>query len=202
MGSKSDFTDKELLEMIRSGGLDRNTAFRHLCQDKKLEAKAFKIVSGFSLLEMKEDLLQDSLVIVLKNFQRSDFELRSSIHTYIVAIVKNLCFKALRRANKEIITDELPEPTLEEQNIENQLVELESQKEDSEILRMVLEKVGEDCAKVLMLASQKVKMREIARIMGLKQEQSAKTKALRCREKMRKIISEDKRIAQLIKNRI
>lgn len=53
-----------------------------------------------------DDILQDTVIAVWKNANKSDFLLQSKLSTYIMAIAKNLWFKELKKRTKFKLVDE------------------------------------------------------------------------------------------------
>ena len=187
--------------MIQNGGKEQQSAFRFLCGDPKIEKGVFAMAARFNLNPEKEDILQESLVIFLHNVIKGKFKLTSQISTYIIGISKNICLDRSRKYKKTVLVADLPEIP-EENSIEQAIIQRESTRQDIQIKELVLKKLGDKCAQLLMLKARKFKLRDIAEKMGWSNVQSAKNKMGDCRKKLRNIVENDMQVSQLIHNRL
>ena len=94
MKIKTSMADEpELLELLKKGD---SKGF------KEIYLRTFKTVSHYVLnnsgrVEDAEDVFQDSLIALLNNIRKINFQLSTSIENYFLSIVRNLWLGQLKR---------------------------------------------------------------------------------------------------------
>ncbi len=181
----SEFTDNHLLEMLSS--LDkkvRNKALTSIYQENFLAISTY-IKKNKGKPEDAEDIFQDGLMAFYEQVVKGTFKGTSSIRTYLFAICKNIWIKRLRKASsqREIYGKEEDFPQKEDLVLDLIITE-----EESKQLASLLDQIGEDCKKVLLLYYyERKRMKEIAKTLGFANEQVAKNKKNRCLGKLKEL---------------
>lgn len=132
-----------------------------------------------------EDVFQDSLVILINRIRNGEFELNSSINTYLFSVAKFQWLAELRKKNKmqEAFIDF--NEGAEEVDIQSHI------EEDNRIktAQHAVEQIGDKCKQLLELFYfNKKSMIEIAQQLGFKTEKVAKNQKYRCIEKVKEIL--------------
>ncbi|MEO1518078.1 MAG: sigma-70 family RNA polymerase sigma factor [Bacteroidota bacterium] len=131
------------------------------------------------------DVFQDVIIVFYTNAQEEGFSLNCSIKTYLYSICRNLWFNTLRRKNKVTPTDELPE--IPEEDFVQVLLKTERQ----QLIAKAIERMGVGCKKILgFYYFDRFRMKKIAELMGLANEQVARNKKADCLRKLRKLMKE------------
>ncbi|MBT6235616.1 MAG: sigma-70 family RNA polymerase sigma factor [Bacteroidetes bacterium] len=88
-----------------------------------------------------DDILQDTVIAVWKNANKTNFLLRSKLSTYIMAIAKNLWYKELKKKTKFKLVDETQKMDLgsEEMNLNM----------DQSIIIKMVQEMDETCRRLL-----------------------------------------------------
>jgi len=88
--------NNQLLKKLRQG---HSSAYEKVYKDNFNVIYKLVIVNSGSL-EDAQDLMQDTLVVVIKNIRNPDFTLTSSLSTYLYAIANNIWLMELKRRKK------------------------------------------------------------------------------------------------------
>lgn len=152
-----------------------------------------KFVENYSGSEEDaQDIFQEAIIVVYHKIADRHLELTSSFKTFFFAICKNLLFKRYSR---------MVDKTKLENHINSELLVYEGELAEElqigeDVMKMGLYRkhflqLEEDCQKMLKLYFKKTSYKEIAEIMGYKNENYAKTRKFLCKEKLRKRIIND-----------
>lgn len=135
-------------------------------------------------LDDAKDVMQEGLIIMLRNFREKQFNHQSSISTFLYGICRNVL---RNRSRKQVRTDEINDDVL-------QLVEEESERMDDEeknLLSKYLKMMTEECQRILMAHyGYKVAYATIEEEMDYSSG-FGRVKGNRCKNKIRKLMSED-----------
>ncbi|HRI27196.1 MAG TPA: sigma-70 family RNA polymerase sigma factor [Chitinophagales bacterium] len=129
------------------------------------------------------DIAQQAVITVFEKVQNPAFRLTCSVNTYLYSIARNLWLKELRRKGKSaMLTDTMPE-------FVNVKVEDYNEEEDrliNEMMKTFVNKLGENCQKVLTLFYWNCyKFEEIARKLGYNNADTAKQQKAKCLKQLR-----------------
>ena len=149
--------------------------------------------NGGSPQEAK-DVFQDALMIILEKIQSPDFELSSSFYTYLFGVNKLVWYNMSRKKSRKDVTIPDYDTLKDSQNIEQELLN----REMDNIYRESFSKLGLICQQLLKLFFDKKNMTEIAAILDLKNEHTARTRKYRCREKLKRLMEADVRFQELL----
>jgi len=175
-------TDEKIIELI--------TQYK---EDKAL-VKLYRYQSVITTLVQKNggskedalDIFQDALIIFCKRIWEGNFKLTSKIDTYLYSICYNLWRNELEKRNRRMASNSNSEMQLVDDDHMHELIEKESKIKQIET---VLRKIGDPCMKLLKLFYyEALKMKEIAKQLGYKSEQTAKAQKYKCIERAKKMI--------------
>jgi RNA polymerase sigma factor (sigma-70 family) len=181
-------TDKQIVESLQGESYTQHDeAFRAMYQQFFAGVETFIIGNSGSSADA-EDTFQDALVAVFNNLRSGNFQLQSSLKTYVFSISRNLWLNKLRRQGRMVnITTEHEQIEIPE----NQMNVLEKG-ERSEIIASLIEKMGEECRQLLLyFYFDRFRMKRIMDLMGFSSEQVTKNKKSRCMKKLRAMAEED-----------
>jgi len=178
---KKFYSDIEIIASINKGGNHINDVMNYLYHFSGIKETVMIFVNSQGGNTMDgEDIFHDSLTNAILNIQKGRFNENSSVKTYILAISKNLWFNKFKReikfkeikqnVNSDVKTDIDPEVLF----IENQ---------NSNLLKNVLNEIGEICKKVLGLWSLNYSFKEIGKELG-KSEGAVRKQKFDCMKKL------------------
>jgi len=145
-----------------------------------------------------EDVFQDGLIVLYKRVNSPSFTLYCSLKTYFYAICKNIWLQRLERkyrllyqADFEVHEDKgeysVEAHQLKEQNLEKM-----------RLYQHHFLTLPQDCQSLLTLFFRKIPLKEIAKILGLKDEVYAKTRKYLCKNMLRRRILNDPNCQQFL----
>lgn len=168
-------TDQQIIEHLKSG--DQVAAFTALYKAFPMVKSHVRKHSGTST--EAEDIFQEALIILLKKVHLPEFQLSSSLSTYVFGISKFLWNNELRKRK----------PHLEFQlDHAGEIDPTEYNEMDERIgfAQKALQSVSERCREIFQLFYiERLSMKSIAEKLGYTNEQNAKTQKYKCLEKAR-----------------
>ncbi len=132
-----------------------------------------------------EDILQDTVIAVWRNVNKSDFLLQSKLSTYVMAVAKNLWFKELKKRSKFTLVDEHKqfETKTESENIDVNI--------DRSIIVKMVEELDETCKRLLSyFYFDGFNNKVIAEKLGFANANTVKAKKYQCFKKLQKRVTE------------
>jgi len=185
MELNTTFSEQEILLLIRKGDV---LAFNWLYKVKYPIIKKLVLKKGGGKEEVK-DIFQETLIVFYKNCQKNDFELTSSISTYLYAIANNLWLKEISKKKKK------QENRKEIVGFyEKKVLALSNNSEDKKqeqrfvVMEKIIRELKNPCKSLLInFYFKKKSMKIIAEEMGYKNATAAKRQKYKCMERVRKL---------------
>lgn len=183
--------EKEVLRMIMSG--NGASIFELLYKDIFPKVKAMIFQSGGSLDEAR-DVFQDAVLIFFKQVKLNRYQHHTNIDAYLYRVSKNQWINYIKRKNKSTSLEES-----EEQREENTPELIFRQNEKQEKMAVAMKKIGERCAELLhKTVYLGMSMKEIVSAMGFSNENAAKTKNYKCKQRLIKVINGDSVLKEVL----
>lgn len=172
-------SDQTLLVALKN---EDNASFNLLYKSYLPSIKVY-IVSNFGNKEDAEDIFQEAIIVLLKKVREDDFELTSSLKTYLFAIAKNLWLKRLRDS-KRITVDDFEKHLRESEAFEYEIIN-ESSREEK--LHHWMAKITENCQRILKaIFFYKEPMGSLMQKMGWKNKHTAANQQYKCIQQVKK----------------
>ena len=168
---------------------------------KQLYAQHYPVIADFIIKNNGDkneaaDIFQDAIIVFYEKIRLGQLELNCTIRTYIYSVCRNLWLNRLRSQKRltsiddEIIAIPIPPESLEA---------IDSN-ERNDLIVQLLEKLGEDCKKVLThFYFERLKMNEIADRMNFASEQVAKNKKSGCMKKLKALVLQSPGLMNILK---
>ncbi len=133
-----------------------------------------------------DDMLQEAIVVLWQNVCSGQFELKSKIGTYLLAVVKNKWLAECRK-RRRYTGGELPE---EKEDGRLPVLDEIIDAEESRWIQQALDKLDSPCKRLLLLFYfEERNLRDIARIMGFANTDVVKSKKYQCKKSLQKIVT-------------
>lgn len=146
------------------------------------------------------DVFQEAIIIIYRKLKENDllFENRS-FEVYLFSVCRFLWLKQLekRRIEQEKLSDSLP---FQEDIYDDDLVAVVDKNERYLLYQKHFRNISTDCQKILQLFFDKVPIRQIALIMGLKSEKYVKTRKFKCKELLIERIRQDNEYKKIVED--
>lgn len=138
-----------------------------------------------------EDLFQDGLVVLYQKVNKGEINLDCGLRTFFYSICKNIWKQRLDRKWRLLFQENL----VNEPSVSYQLMEDENEEimEKKRIYQTHFLTLPEECRTILRLFLGRVPLKEIAIIVGLKDENYTKVRKYLCKNMLRKRIMKDPR---------
>ena len=169
-------SDQKILALFKNG--QRDKAFRELY---KLYPRIEKLIlSKGGTKADANDVFQESLIILNRNLEKTDFNLTSSFYTYLYSVSRFVWKDTQKQFSKQELHDLKPE----EVSIFHSV--LEEQK--YQFAEKAFRELGERCQQLLQrFYLKKMSFKDIAEIMQFKSEKIAKNQKYKCLQKAKDI---------------
>lgn len=175
------------IDAILKGVREKDNKVLHYIYQENYPAIKKHIIDNNGYPQDAKDIFQDAIVIIYEQSKKRELDLDCSFSTYLYSICKILWLRELKKKRKER-TDKIElEDFLNVQDIIGSYDETERYANyHKHIINL-----GYNCQKILRLFYDGVPLKEIARIMGYKNEDIVKSKKFTCKEKLLKWIRND-----------
>lgn len=188
------YDDESILNAIRTDAVS-SKVFAVLYQRIFPKVKHYILKSGGDLHESK-DIFQDALLIFCRKVKASEYSHDTEIDGYLYTICRNLWINRVKIKNRTSQLDQLTVEVADTSDVERFVLVKEQQSEFS----VLLENLGDRCKELLInSAFLKLSMKEIAEKMGFANENTAKTKKYKCKQRLLSLVDENPEIKQLFK---
>lgn len=176
-----------LIDRLRRG---EETALRQLYELSYPQCASF-VKNNQGTPNDAEDMFQEALVVLYRKINDAGFELKSHIKTFLYAITRNLWLNELRKRSKSglklVMDDKETDYVLVDEDL---LAEKEEEEEKHNLIGKMLMEIEGNCKELLInFYYKKMKLREIAEVMGFT-EQYAKKRRYKCMEAFKKSVRE------------
>ena len=166
--------DPALLELISDKDLKRWDEVYETLYAKHFRAVKRYILKNSGTQEDAEDVFQDAIIVLHKSLTSENFELKSSLETYLFSVARNVWFNELRRRKRDILEED-PNNYIPETEQTNLLIK------KTETLRELISQLKGDCQRILIdFYFHNISMKDIMEEYGLGSIQAAKNKKFRC----------------------
>jgi RNA polymerase sigma factor (sigma-70 family) len=146
------------------------------------------------------DIFQEAIIVIYRKLKENDllFESRS-FEVYLFSVCRYLWLKQLekRRIEQEKLSDSLP---FQEDIYDDDLVAVVDKNERYLLYQKHFKNISTDCQKILQLFFDKVPIRQIALIMGLKSEKYVKSRKFKCKELLIERIRQDNEYKKILED--
>ena len=188
MGTQQFKDDKQIIEAIRAGGIQKERCMNHLFRIYR--QLVFRGQNRYKLnaTDAKE-VYFDSLLALVAAIDTARFKGESKISTYLFRVFENRCKNKVRdamryRARYEWVFD-IPGFSDDAYNVLDKLIK----EEQMEWLDKVLEELGGKCKEILMLSEfMGYSMEEIAEKLNIGSAGAVTSTKYRCMQKIKSII--------------
>ncbi len=183
MKTPAQQTDQQIVKSLRKGD---TSVFEKLYKDKYYLIESLVVKKGGDKHDAK-DIFHESLIVLYKNIRKEEFELTSSLSTYIFSIARNLWLKEITKRSKRNEVS-ISDGKSEFSDTNPILVESASLKEERfKVMKEVLNDIGDPCKSLITkFYFLKKSMEEISSEMGYKSASVAKHQKYKCMERIRK----------------
>jgi RNA polymerase sigma factor (sigma-70 family) len=182
------FSDEILLKGLKEG---RNDCIHFLYTEYFPLAKSI-VEKNSGTLQDAQDVLQDGLIVLFKRITLGPLNLKCSLKTFFFSICKNIWKQQLDTKWRLLYKDDFVRESIEDY----EAIPIEINEENEERIRLYqvyFLTLPPDCQKLLQLFLLKISLKKIAKYMGFKDENYAKTRKYLCKNMLRKKIMQDPR---------
>ncbi|MCB0806527.1 MAG: sigma-70 family RNA polymerase sigma factor [Bacteroidales bacterium] len=181
-------------ENILSGIKERDTKVLNFIYDSYFQQIRAFVLNNHGTLEDAQDTYQDAVLVIYQKIVNEGLELTCSFSTYLYSVCRLIWLKQLgKRRLNNLYTEDLESFVILGDDIFQEYEAVERYK----LYQDHFNKLSYSCQKVLELFLAKIPLKEIARILGFKNEQYAKKRKFQCKEKLVESIKTDPRFNEI-----
>lgn len=187
-------TSKIIIESIRSGKNDE--ALKHLYKDPLRKVRKY-ILSNSGTLDDADDVFQDAIVVLFHYIKTGKFKEEYELEGFLFRVAKNAWINLARKKQKIIKGEWKGFDVSDGSDILTELIK----DERLTTFHNLFKKLDENCREILSYVMfDKKSMKEIAQLMGYKDDKVTKNQHYRCKKYFSKLISEDSEALTLLRN--
>ena len=187
------YKEAEIIEFIQKG--TDSKVFMYLYEKIFPKVRAFILKNGGDLDESK-DIFQDALLVFCSKVKSNTYVHATEIDGFIYSISRNMWI------NRFKIKSRKSSLTLEDIHLESD-VDMERviiMKEQADTITLLLDQLGEVCKEILLdVIYHKLSMKEICEKMGFANENVAKTKNYKCKQRLIQLVENKNEFIELLK---
>jgi len=157
------------------------------------------IINNNGIEEDAKDIFQEGLIIIYRKIKESQSFLKCSFETYLYSVCKLLWLKQLRKKRIRFIVQEKLPSYFKDKEYPDIIYTIEKN-ERHRLYQKYFLKLGKDCQKTLRLFLDEIPLKDIAKLMGYKNENYAKKKKYKCKETLINNIKHDNEFKELENN--
>lgn len=190
---KKNYSDEELVTMIKKGGQAQDRAVRFLM--RRNDGKITRLVTQHNgSIEDAQDVFQEGMVELIFSIFEGRYNHKSALDTFLYRICRFIWYK---KYNKKIRDKKLLEELKREDDIPA-FTAMDSAVQ--QILQNLSKHLGSDCMQIFYLSASNYSSEEIARLIpSLNSAQAVMNKKYKCRKKLGQLIEEDPKVSDLIR---
>jgi RNA polymerase sigma factor (sigma-70 family) len=188
------FSDTAVIEGLKEKKAD---CIRYLYREFFPLAKSF-VTKNSGSFQDAEDVFQDGLVVLFQKSCEGELNLKCSLKTYFYSICRNIWLQRLDRKWRLLYQDNMVNETAS--SYETEISDMDEERlERTRLYQMHFLSLPEDCQKIILLFLKKTPFKEIASMLGFRDDQAVKTRKYLCKNMLRKRILKDPKCKNLIR---
>lgn len=188
------WSDEEIIFCLQEDDVKKDFALKQLYAEIYPTIKSY-IQKNNGSDEDAADTFQEAIIVFYEKVRLNQFQLSSTIRTYLYSVCKHLWLNKLR-AQKKIISLTEESETI---SIDPLSLTVIASEEKNDYLRKLLETLTGDCKRVLVYYYyDRLKMKDIAERMNFANDQVAKNKKSSCLKKLKSIVSMSPRLKDIL----
>ena len=173
------FSDSQLVEEIKAGNEE---ALVSMQKSYYAMVKSFILKNNGTEDEI-DDVLQDSIIAVWRNVNKPHFSLTVKMSTYLMAIVKNLWYKQLKKKTRFTVVDESLQEKITADDIKTDHL-------DHRIIHQMVAELDETCMRLLgYFYFDGFDNKTIAEKMGFANTDTVKSKKYQCFKRLQSSVT-------------
>jgi RNA polymerase sigma factor (sigma-70 family) len=185
--------DQQIFEDIRAGKDDKALAEIY---KRSLPRIRKYILSNSGKEEDVKDIFQDTMVIFYRQVKARKFREDADIDTFLFHVARNLYINYVKRYSNRNLKIQVNEPTDSSADLLQQLIG----KEKERYIEKLFSQLGKNCSELLKLRIyNNLSMKEIAIKLEMLNEDVAKAKAYRCRQRLSELVKGNKEFLNFFK---
>lgn len=187
-------------DFLSADPVRRNRAFASLYRSPVVNGKIREWAKVYNLRDKEpDDVLQEGIILLDEMLRSGRFRAESRVDTFLLGICKNLMRDGLKKVNRILLKDTLPDSALHSADeladylVLAELTDAERQRDQA--LREAMSRLTDKCQEALRLYYfEQMTMQQVAEARQLANADQAKKAVFRCRESLRELIGQDKRV--------
>lgn len=185
---------KIIIECIRTG--KNNEALKYLYKDPLRKIRSY-ILKNSGTLDDADDVFQDAVIVLFQYVKNGKFNEEYDLDGFLFRVAKNSWIDIARKKQKMIKASFIGFDIGDDSDQLRDIIK----DEELAVFRTMFDKLEDNCKKILSyVIFDKRNMKQIAELMGLKDEKVAKNQHYRCKKYFMKIVSDNKEALTLLKN--
>ncbi|MFT5168290.1 MAG: RNA polymerase sigma factor (sigma-70 family) [Saprospiraceae bacterium] len=194
--------DSELIKVLKGSRIEMNQAITWILKHSGWRDAIGIQIRRFQMdLNIRDEVFYEGLTALTVNVRKEDFQGNSKLKTYFEGICKNILRTRLTKKTRDAqrFVSMETEQIIQKETIDaGEIQESDRQSAIQQTLAGMINKLGENCKRILGYIVLDYSMREIAEKLDM-ERQSIKNKSLKCRGELREMAIENPGLMNEIK---
>ena len=188
-----NISDDKIIHGIQNG--DDDKVLRMLYADVLPNVEKF-ICKNSGSVDEAHDIFQDAIIIFYKQVKEDKFDLKYKIAGFLYSVSRNLWINRAKRRQRQVELSDNDSYVEVDKDILNDMITVEREN----LINDLLDQIGENCKELLMNSIyKKLSMKEICKVMGYSNENTAKTRNYKCKQRLIKLVKESQFLSEELK---
>ena len=189
--------DTELVSNLRSGQ-KMEDAVKALYKNY-FESLSWYILQNSGTRQDAEDIFQEVIVTFIDLVQKDKYRGEASIKTFLFSLNRHIWLNELKKRGRAALREEKFEKGRE--TIDEDAGKMMAGRESSIQLRDLLDRLGENCKKILLLFYyENLSIKDILENLHYENEQVVRNKKYKCMKQLEQMVEKDPPLRQTLKN--
>ena len=192
-----NFPDTELVNNVRTGKR-MEQSIRSIYRDY-FDSLSWYVMNNNGSRQDAEDIFQEVVVNFIDLVQKNKFRGESTVKTFLFSLNRFTWLNELKRRGRALVREEKFEKGREQ--VDDDVAVLIAGRESSGQVIELLDRLGEDCKKILLLYYyEDLSMKEILEHVHFENEQVVRNKKYKCLKQLEQMINTNPGLKQALKN--
>lgn len=186
--------NNSIIQSIRNG--KHEEAFRYLYKGPLRKVRNYILNNSGSLADA-DDVFQDAVMVLFHYVKTGKYKEEYNVEGFLYRVAKNSWITTVRKRNKIVKSEMKGFDVSEDDNYLNTIIS----EEKLTTFHRLFNQLEENCKKILSLVVfDKKSMKEIAEILGFKDDKVAKNQHYRCKKYFQKIIYNNQEALNILRD--
>ena len=184
------YSDRQLLDGVTHGNPQ---ILRYIYTEVYPGIRHYVLLNSGNEADAK-DIFQETMVVLYRKIKEPEFQLSSSLSTFLYGIGKYIWLKEISNRKKHNIIEDESETLFSE---EKEVLELIERNDRLRLYREKFEELSDNCKRIIKMFLNNIPIKDVTQSMGYSSDQHTKNRHFRCKKSLISKIQECNKFKEL-----